>query len=179
VEDNVIVCADCLELMPTLPDSSIDLIVTDPPYMDVKRDEWWDRQWDTVDDYIEWLDGLCQQWHRLLKPYEDLRAEYEYLRRPFTVTAQDQYTDVWDFPTVKAYPGKHPCEKPLELYEHIVKVSSREGDLVADFFCGSGVAAEAAMRLGRRYFCCDIEQKWVDRARVFQLGMLDVSQGRG
>jgi len=97
--------------------------------------------------------------------YEDLRAEYEDLRRPFNVTAQDQYTDVWDFPTVKSHPGKHPCEKPLEMMEHIVRVSSRPGGVVADFFCGSGTTALAAMNLGRRFFCCDIEQKWVDFSR--------------
>lgn len=98
-----------------------------------------------------------------LREYEDLRAEYEDLRRPFNVTAQDQYTDVWDFPTVKTYPGKHPCEKPLEMMEHIVKVSSRPGDVVGDFFCGSGGSLVTAYKMGRRYVGCDMLPKWAKR----------------
>jgi len=111
-----------------------------------------------------------EQWIKLCgafgieNQYEDLRAEYEDLRRPFTVTAQDQYTDAWEFPTVKAYPGKHPCEKPPEMWEHIIKVSSREGDVVGDFFCGSGGSLEMAHKMGRRYIGCDLLPKWAKRA---------------
>jgi site-specific DNA-methyltransferase (adenine-specific) len=71
---------------------------------------------------------------------------------------------VWDFPTVKAYPGKHPCEKPPEMMEHIVRVSSRSGDVVGDFFCGSGVALAEAFKQGRRYMGCDMLLKWSKRA---------------
>jgi adenine-specific DNA-methyltransferase len=36
------------------------------------------------------------------------------------------------------YPGKHPCEKPLELMKYIVQASSRPGDTVLDTFAGGG-----------------------------------------
>lgn len=96
-----------------------------------------------------------------LKPYSELRAEYDAIReqygagpqsrgRAFAVTKHVPYTDVWDFPTVNFYPGKHPCEKPAALMEHIILTSSKVGDLVLDTFIGSGSTALAAERLGRR-----------------------------
>ena len=50
-----------------LDDDSIDLIVTDPPYFKVKGD-WWDRQWDKPEGFLSWMDALCEQWNRVLKP---------------------------------------------------------------------------------------------------------------
>ncbi len=81
--------------------------------------------------------------------YEDLRADYEDLRRPFSVTADVPYTDVWTFPTVRAYKGKHPCEKPRAMIDHIISASSRPGAVVLDCFAGSGVVVEAAEAAGR------------------------------
>jgi hypothetical protein len=43
----------------------------------------------------------------------------------------------------------------MALLERIVRASSRRGDLVADFFCGSGTTAAAAARAGRRWLACD------------------------
>ena len=60
-------CGDCLEVMRTLPNNSVSLIVTDPPYFKVKGD-WWDRQWDTPQGFIEWMGKLCAESHRILKP---------------------------------------------------------------------------------------------------------------
>lgn len=62
-----IINGDCLEVMATLPDSSIDLICTDPPYFKVKA-EWWDNQWDKPAGFLKWLDQLAEQWQRILKP---------------------------------------------------------------------------------------------------------------
>ena len=58
---------DCLEVMKSMPDNSVDAIVTDPPYYKVKG-EAWDRQWDTADGFITWIGELCEQWERILKP---------------------------------------------------------------------------------------------------------------
>jgi len=110
-------------------------------------------------------DYLRREYEDLRREYEDLRREYEDLRRPFSVTADVPYTDVWTFPTVQAYPGKHPCEKPAAMIEHIITASSREGDVVLDAFGGSGVVAEAAQRLGRRAVCMDIDPHWCEYAR--------------
>jgi len=263
---------DCLELMRALPDRSVDLIATDPPYYKVKGDAW-DRQWDTPAAFLAWFDLLAEQWQRVLRPNGSLytfawpgiaaeievlikrrfnvlqritwakppfstkaemnkkadqrsffpvseaiifaehnnpagallatarqarglsRAQvaavvgvdsrlvqkweesdprgqrstmtpqqwatvadllsigeaYEDVHRPFNVTAEVPYTDVWTYPTVSTRKGKHPCEKPLAMMEDIIRASSRPGAIVLDPFMGSGVTGEAAVRLGRDF----------------------------
>jgi adenine-specific DNA-methyltransferase len=341
-------CGDCREVLATLPDASVDLIVTDPPYFKVK-DDWWDRQWDKPEEFAAWMGTLCDQWQRVLKPngslyvfaspqmawhvegevrkrfsvlnritwakpafstkaemnpkewqrlffprteaiifaehfgadnaakgeagygakcdelrgfvfeplraylaneweraglttadantatgtqmaghwftriqwalptakhyatlqaranasggdylrreydylrreyedlrreyedlrreyedlrreYEDLRREYEDLRRPFYASESRPYTDVWDFQTVGAYEGKHPCEKPLAMMEHIIQTSSRPGAVVLDCFAGSGVVGEAVRNIGegRQAILCEIAEKWCNVIR--------------
>jgi site-specific DNA-methyltransferase (adenine-specific) len=293
---------DCLEVMRTLADSSVDAVVTDPPYFNVKA-EAWDRQWKQADDFLVWLGLVADEWVRILKPngslycfaspqmaarvevlisermnvlnrirwvkqagwhqkaekealrsflspweecifaehygadniakgeagyevkcdelrgflfeplrayldgereragfdrkacdkacgnqmsghyfsrvqwtlptrenyeklrvafnstggeylrreYEYLRREYEDLRRPFAVSAEVPYTDVWTFPTVQAYEGKHPCEKPLDMMRHIINTSTRPGALVLDPFMGSGSTGLACVMEGRAF----------------------------
>ena len=68
--------------------------------------------------------------------------------------------DVWD--DIQFLRGNHPerthyeTQKPEALLERIIKASSNEGDLVCDFFGGSGTTAAVAERLGRRWITCDI-----------------------
>ena len=66
--------------------------------------------------------------------------------------------DWWFFPVVarlhKERTG-YPTQKPMALLERVVLASSRPGDLVADFFCGSGTTLAAAARHGRRWIGCD------------------------
>ncbi|WP_445364882.1 DNA-methyltransferase (plasmid) [Microbulbifer sp. ANSA001] len=111
-----------------------------------------------------------QQMAPALKPYAELRAEYKAIRakyqcspqgrgRSFAVTKSVPYTDVWDFDVVNHYPGKHPCEKPAALMEHILSTSSKPGDLVLDTFLGSGATALAAERLGRHLVGCELGQQ--------------------
>jgi len=107
---------------------------------------------------------LRREYEDLRQEYEDLRQEYEALRRPFAVTADVPYTDVWDFPTVQARPGKHPCEKPLAMMRHIVTASSRPGAVVLDAFCGSGVVGEACRELGRDFIGIEADPKWAKKA---------------
>ncbi len=58
---------DCLEVLRTLGDASVDAVVTDPPYYRVK-DEDWDCQWDNPAAFLAWLDQVAEQWQRVLKP---------------------------------------------------------------------------------------------------------------
>ena len=51
---------------------------------------------------------------------------------------------------------EYPTQKPEALLERIIKASSNEGDLVADFFCGSGTTAAVAERLGRKWIVADL-----------------------
>jgi len=281
-----LVNSDCLELMKSLKDNSVDLIATDPPYYKVKTAAW-DRQWPTKEAFFKWLNSVLNECQRVLKPtgslylfcspylasetellinqhftvlnhivwrkptgrhmgcckeslikyfpqteriifaesrkprvfqyepirahladtmkssgvsskhaneatktkmsghwfgksqfsmpsrshyrtlrrlapslkpYEALRSEFVAIRqkagqsgRKFAVTKHVPYTDVWDFKVVQPYNGKHPCEKPLALMEHIIAASSNKSDLVFDPFTGSGSTAIAANKLGRKF----------------------------
>ena len=49
----------------------------------------------------------------------------------------------------------YPTEKPPNLLEFAIKTSSDEGDMVADFFCGGGVAPYVAQEWGRHWIACD------------------------
>ena len=303
---------DCLEVLPILAASSVDLVLTDPPYYKVKRDSW-DRQWKTPEDYLTWLRRVLVEFRRVLKPngslylfaspqmsarveccvgevfdvlnsitwrksegrhkashkeglrsffpasetiifaeqkgsdgfakgesqyttkcddlrgfifeplrkylddarelagcsrhvcdavlgnqmsghyfstvqwtlptsknyaklqelfgieklprqYEDLRRQYEDLRRPVSVTPHVPYTDVWDFQTVPHRKGKHPCEKPAALVEHMITASSRPGAVVLDAFMGSGVVGEVALKLTRNFIGIEADAAWHSEA---------------
>ena len=67
--------------------------------------------------------------------------------------------NIWaDIPCItkasKEYRG-YPTQKKEALLERIIKMGSNEGDIVADFFCGSGTTPAVAKRLGRKYIACD------------------------
>ena len=102
---------------------------------------------------------LDSKYEDLRREYEDLRREYEDLRRPFNVTAEVPYTDVWTFRTVQAYEGKHVCEKPLALMEHIILASTRPGAIVFDPFMGSGSTGVACVLNGRSFIGCEKDAK--------------------
>jgi DNA modification methylase len=65
---------------------------------------------------------------------------------------------VWDIPMLqgRGESVSYPTQKPEALLERIIKASSNEGDLVADFFCGSGTTGAVAERLGRRWIMADL-----------------------
>ena len=67
-------------------------------------------------------------------------------------------TDVWFItvvPTNSREKSGYPTQKPLKLLERIVRVHSNPGDLVLDFFAGSGTTGAAAAKLGRRFLLID------------------------
>ena len=70
--------------------------------------------------------------------------------------------DWWEMAVASRYPVDgiirtgYATEKPWQLIERIVKTCTEEGDLVADFFCGSGTTGAVAEKLGRRWIMCDL-----------------------
>ena len=67
-------------------------------------------------------------------------------------------TDTW-WHTIVSPTGKektgYPTQKPLGILKRIVAASSNPGDVVLDFFAGSGTTGEAALLLGRRFLLVD------------------------
>ncbi len=77
--------------------------------------------------------------------------------------------DWWYFPVVARLHSErtgYPTQKPEALMERIILASSNPGDLVADFFCGSGTTPLAAARLGRRFIASDITWRAIHTART-------------
>lgn len=69
--------------------------------------------------------------------------------------------DVWNIDMVGRTSHErtgYATQKPAELMKRIISSSSEEGDLVGDFFCGSGSFAYAAEQMHRKWICCDNEE---------------------
>ncbi len=92
----------------------------------------------------------------------DSMPPYEDVIRPFIMDGSKEFTDIWTFPSVRPYKGKHPAEKPLDMLKHAIEATSYPGDIVLDCFAGSGSTAMAAASLGRKSVSIEIEEKWVE-----------------
>jgi adenine-specific DNA-methyltransferase len=84
-------------------------------------------------------------------------------------------SSVWsDMPSYQPKPGvitKYPTQKPDELLERVIGGGSREGDLVADFFCGSGTTLAVAEKLGRKWIGCDLGRFAIHTSRKRLIGV--------
>ena len=65
----------------------------------------------------------------------------------------------------------YPTEKPWALLERIIEGSSKPGDLVADFFCGSGTTAAVAEKLGRKWIATDLGKFAIHTTRKRMIGV--------
>jgi len=87
----------------------------------------------------------------------------------------DIVDSVWDdIPPVNPQAKErvdYPTQKPEALVERIIKASSNEGDLVADFFCGSGTTAAVAEKLGRKWICTDLGKFAIHTTRKRIIGV--------
>ena len=65
----------------------------------------------------------------------------------------------------------YPTQKPEALLDRIIKASSNEGDLIADFFCGSGTTAAVAEKLGRKWITTDLGRFAIHTTRKRLIGV--------
>ena len=98
------------------------------------------------------------------KGFSVIRKEPPELRNPTTV----RY-----FPNVSRHQSQHPTQKPVALFEYLIKTYTNEGDLVLDNCAGSFTTAIASENLKRNWICiekekeyCDIGQKRLDAYRA-------------
>lgn len=83
------------------------------------------------------------------------RVKY-YLSEAKGIALDDSWNDISEVNSMAKENVGYATQKPEPLLERIIKASSNEGDLVCDFFGGSGTTAAVAERLGRRWITCDI-----------------------
>jgi site-specific DNA-methyltransferase (adenine-specific) len=103
---------------------------------------------------------------QLLRVYE---VALVFARTPEPVRGPGELPTVWA--VVSGYDddgeagrwGNHPHHKPFSVLEPLVRTYSRPGDTILDPFAGSGSTPAAALRLGRRPACMEIEPEWAER----------------
>jgi DNA modification methylase len=71
MEVNKIYQGDCLEVMKTFEDQSVNHICTDLPYMQIAKDKW-DNQWVDEQHYLSWVESIILEYKRIIKPNGNL-----------------------------------------------------------------------------------------------------------
>ena len=81
-----------------------------------------------------------------------------------------QMRTVWDIPNNKKKEellyGKHPTQKPIRILERIIKLTSKEGDIILSPFSGSGSECVAAKMTNRNYIGIDINKSYCSLAKT-------------
>jgi site-specific DNA-methyltransferase (adenine-specific) len=180
---------DCLDILPTIPDKSIDAIITDPPYPDYHVD-----LYGFVD--ISFLSGYnCRQfvfWSSKADFPIDHTAIHIWDKK---VGAGSQYERIFERNGGKAYRvfrhylinstvaasftkdefTGHKSQKPIQLMRELVEKFTKPNDVVFDPFMGSGSTGVACVELGRRFIGIEknqeyfnIAQRRIEKARKLQ-----------
>jgi site-specific DNA-methyltransferase (adenine-specific) len=100
-----------------------------------------DYQWEHEPILYGWKDGAAHNW------YSDRKQ-----------------TTVLEFDRPKRS-ELHPTTKPVEILVYLIKNSSQRGELVADFFGGSGSTLIAAEQTGRKAYLMELDEKYCDVIR--------------
>ena len=95
------------------------------------------------------------------------------------VAVHDVWTDVSVLNSAAEERVDYPTQKPETLLERIIKASSNEGDLVGDFFCGSGTSAAVAEQLGRKWIAADLGKFSIHTTRKRLIGVQREKKANG
>jgi len=208
---NRVIQGDCLEKMRDIPDNSIDLILTDPPYGINYLSNWTvnhDKiENDNLEDWRKMLPEMLSEFKRILtntgvcccccgggggktpvtaiftleaikyfnliqtlvwRKFIGLGWRYRPAYENIIVLSKDK--DNYNFydnsrKCSNVIEGinqdipqadEHPTQKPIRLMEKLIKIHSKENDLVLDPFLGSGTTAVACKMLNRRFIGCEL-----------------------
>lgn len=89
--------------------------------------------------------------------YEGIKNGKKYQYNPYSPPRD--WMDINVIPQASKENLKYDTQKPKKLIERIIKASSNSGNIVADFFMGSGTTGEVAVELGRKFIGCDISER--------------------
>jgi DNA modification methylase len=108
---------------------------------------------------------------RRYKPITKTKAIY--LDESQGVPISDVWSDIATFQTIVNSPEivDYPTQKPEKLLERIIKASTNEGSLVADFFCGSGTTLAVAEKLSRKWIGADLGKFSIHTSRKRMIGV--------
>lgn len=194
---DTIFTGDCLDHLKTLPESSVDMVLTDIPYDEVnashqRKDSLRRVRKGDADTLTFNLILFLQEILRVCKgsfyifcgvgQISHIRAFFDsaglttrlgvwnktnpspmngeyvwlsgleyclYAKKPGATFNEHCKKAVWDFPSGSS--KSHPTQKPLALFQRLIKASSNKGDLVLDPCLGSGTTSLGCVSLGRHY----------------------------
>ena len=123
--------------------------------------------WMMVKEKLAEFDRLNKlHWNSNKKPNRRVFLD-EYEGQPI----ENLWLDVYVINPMASERVDYPTQKPESLLERIIKTSSNEGDLVADFFCGSGTTAVVAEKLGRKWIATDLGKFGIHTTRKRLIGV--------
>ncbi len=208
---NRIICGDAISELEKLPDGSIDLILTDPPYGISRKLNCKGKRLGTTaklnfdfgdwDQFTtEWIDVAIPKtrgWFMSFCAKKDIGTIWNKLENngfiaidtivwqkpdPIPLNAKSRFLNAWEAVVVGKKPGSHwgsnymhniikvqapkgknrmhPTQKPVELIKQLIKLTTREGDIVLDPFMGSGTTAVASKESGRNYIGFEISKEY-------------------
>ena len=164
---------DCLDIMRTLPDKSVDAVITDPPYPDYYVDEY--KYFDGILEPLKELD--CRQlifWSAKVEFPLDYSAihiwdkktgcgsEYERIFERNGHKNWKMFRHYLINSTVAAsFTGDtftgHKSQKPIKLIRELIEKFTNEGDTILDPFMGSGTTGVACAQTGRNFVGIEID----------------------
>ena len=89
------------------------------------------------------------------------------------------WTDIFVINPVAEERLDYPTQKPESLLERVINIGTSPGDLVADFFCGSGTTAAVAEKLGRKWIASDLGKFGIHTTRKRLIGVQRQLQAEG
>ena len=104
---NRIIHGDALEVLGRLPDGSIDLVLTDPPYFRIAAEKW-DRQWASLPEFQAWVERVAVELRRVLAPHGALYWFCDDKHGAYCQTVLDKYFRllnhlVWEKPSLPCF----------------------------------------------------------------------------
>lgn len=105
---------------------------------------------------------------------KNMRARDESGNIIYEMSYDKKANNVWDIPFIASTSKEriaYPTQKPEELIERVIKASSKENDIVCDFFAGSGTTAAVAEKHNRKWICSDIGKFSIHATRKRMIGI--------
>lgn len=133
IETNKIYNENCITYMKTLPNESVDLIIADPPYFKIVKNEW-DNQWKTQEEYLQWCNEWTKECYRILKPTGNFyvwggvgkNKEHPFLR--YIINTEDMGFIFQDWITWKKQKGLGSRKGYMFIREELILFTKQEKD---------------------------------------------------
>lgn len=121
---------------------------------------------------------LQQHTGNFKKDYKEIKEEYEKLKEEyykrdcyneFEITFNKFDLEMENFieTNLNTYGRVHPCQKPREVVERFIRISSNKNDLVLDLFSGSGIISKVSKELERNFIGFELNEEYYKKSLEF------------